>query len=36
MTTYTALPEHEMSVIEVDPAKILSKIDPMIYGGFTE
>jgi alpha-L-arabinofuranosidase len=36
MTTYTSIPEDATSVIEIDPAKLLSKIDPMIYGGFTE
>lgn len=36
MTTFTKVADTEIPVIEVDAAKKLSKIDPMIYGGFTE
>ncbi|KAI1747857.1 glycoside hydrolase superfamily [Xylaria castorea] len=36
MTTFTAIRGGETSLIEVDAAKRLSKIDPMTYGGFTE
>lgn len=36
MTTFTKLPEGERPLIEVDAGKKLSKIDDMIYGGFTE
>lgn len=36
MTTFTKFPEGEKPLIEVDAGKKLSKIDDMIYGGFTE
>ncbi|TPX13159.1 uncharacterized protein E0L32_006359 [Thyridium curvatum] len=36
MTTFTRIDDGETPVIEVDALKKLSKIDPMIYGGFTE
>ncbi|KAI1318740.1 glycoside hydrolase superfamily [Xylariaceae sp. FL0255] len=36
MTTFTKIHGDETPLIEVDAAKRLSKIDPMIYGGFTE
>lgn len=36
MTTFTKLPDGEQPLIEVDAGKKLSKIDDMIYGGFTE
>lgn len=36
MTTFTKITGDETPLIEVDAAKRLSKIDPMIYGGFTE
>ncbi|KAI0392537.1 glycoside hydrolase superfamily [Xylariaceae sp. FL0594] len=36
MTTFTRIRGDESPLIEVDPAKRLSKIDPMTYGGFTE
>ncbi|KAF3765892.1 family 51 glycoside hydrolase [Cryphonectria parasitica EP155] len=36
MTTFTKLPDGEQALLEVDAGKRLSKIDPMIYGGFTE
>ncbi|GAP87858.2 putative alpha-N-arabinofuranosidase C [Rosellinia necatrix] len=36
MTTFTEIRGNETPLIEVDAAKRLSKIDPMIYGGFTE
>ncbi|KAI4870645.1 glycoside hydrolase family 51 protein [Hypoxylon rubiginosum] len=36
MTTFTKIAGDETPLIEVDAAKRLSKIDPMIYGGFTE
>ncbi|RYP56788.1 hypothetical protein DL769_009855 [Monosporascus sp. CRB-8-3] len=36
MTTFTKIIGDETPLIEVDPGKRLSKIDPMTYGGFTE
>lgn len=37
MTTFTkSTAAGETPLVEVDPSKRLSKIDPMIYGGFTE
>ncbi|KAK7921191.1 hypothetical protein PG985_009213 [Apiospora marii] len=36
MTTFTKLGAGETPLIEVDARKKLSKVDPMIYGGFTE
>ena len=36
MTTFTRISDDETPVIEVSPDRKLSKIDPMIYGGFTE
>ena len=36
MTTFTRISDNEVPVIEVNPDRKLSKIDPMIYGGFTE
>ena len=36
MTTFTRVPDEAPAWIEVDAAKTLSKIDPMIYGGFIE
>jgi alpha-N-arabinofuranosidase len=36
MTTLTRIADDGQAVIEVDPEKVLSRIDPMIYGGFTE
>lgn len=36
MTTFTKLADGDTPVIDVDAGKKLSKIDPMVYGGFTE
>lgn len=36
MTTFTRVSEKDTPVIHVDVDRKLSKIDPMIYGGFTE
>lgn len=36
MTTYTTAADNEVPLIDVDASKKLSKVDPMIYGGFTE
>lgn len=36
MTTFTKLSDGEKPVIEVDAGKKLSKVDDMVYGGFTE
>ncbi|PSR90547.1 Arabinosidase C [Coniella lustricola] len=36
MTTFTKLGDGDTPLIEVDAKKILSKIDPLMYGGFTE
>lgn len=36
MTTFTKLPDGEKPLIEVDAGKKLSKVDDMVYGGFTE
>lgn len=36
MTTFTKTSDDEPAVIKVDVTRKLSKIDPMIYGGFTE
>lgn len=36
MTTFTKLADGEQPLVEVDAGKKLSKIDDMIYGGFTE
>lgn len=36
MTTFTKITGAETPLVEVDPSKRLSKIDPMTYGGFTE
>lgn len=35
-TTFMRVSDSETPVIEVDSEKKLSRIDPMIYGGFTE
>lgn len=36
MTTFTKVSDSEKPLIEVDVEKKLSKIDPLIYGHFTE
>ncbi|QSZ33403.1 hypothetical protein DSL72_002991 [Monilinia vaccinii-corymbosi] len=36
MTTFTRIPDGEAASISVDVSRRLSKIDPMIYGGFME
>ncbi|KAJ2895529.1 putative alpha-L-arabinofuranosidase C [Zalerion maritima] len=36
MTTFTCVADTEVPLVEVDATKKLSKIDDMIYGGFTE
>lgn len=36
MTTFTKASGNEAPVIEVNAERKLSKIDPMVYGGFTE
>ncbi|KLU92729.1 alpha-N-arabinofuranosidase C [Magnaporthiopsis poae ATCC 64411] len=36
MTTFTKVSDEETPIIHVDADRKLSKIDPMIYGGFTE
>lgn len=36
MTTFTKVSDEETLIIHVDADRKLSKIDPMIYGGFTE
>lgn len=36
MTTFTKLPEGEKPFVEVDAGKKLSRVNPLVYGGFTE